>query len=119
MLSDPLTIDVGGGATAIPKVQISGKESTYATIDEGTVIKVSHSVGRRARRSFRVDLKKVSADVFLPATNVSRSMSCYIVFDMPLEGYTAAEAVDAFTGLNALLSASTDAVLTAFLGGQH
>jgi hypothetical protein len=66
----------------------------------------------------RVDHKKVSADVFLPATNVAKSMSCYLVFDLPADGYTNAEAKAIFDGFRTQFGASSDALITKLLGGE-
>jgi hypothetical protein len=118
MLSDPLTLTISGVGNSLPRTEIRDRKATYSK-DDGTVkLSADHQIGKRSRHQFRTDLTKISADPFLPAQNVTSSMSCYVVFDMPPVGYSVAEAVALYTGMNTLLSASTNAVLAAFLGGQ-
>jgi hypothetical protein len=46
-------------------------------------------------------------------------MAVYTVFDLPSKGgYTPTEALAVFTGFNALLTASSNAVVTKLLGGE-
>jgi len=66
----------------------------------------------------RVNFEKVSADVFRPDTNVSLSMSCFVVWDVPVIGFSATEQLDVYKGLTGQLSASTYAVATKVLGGE-
>lgn len=118
MLADPQSITIGGVTTSLPRVRTLNNEASYSNADSTIQILARHQYGRRVRRMIRTDLKKISADVFLPSQNVQQSMSVIVTFDMPVAGYTAAEALAAYTGFNTQLTASSNAVLTAFLGGQ-
>lgn len=118
MLADPQSVTVSGVTTSLPRVRVNNNEATYSDPESTLQLRARHQIGRRTRREIRLDLKKVSADVFLPSQNVQQSMSVIVVFDMPAAGYTAAEALAAYAGLNTQLTASSNAVLTAFLGGQ-
>lgn len=118
MLTDPQAITIAGVTSSLPRVNTRDSEAVYSNEPSTIQFRVSHQKGKRIRRSFRLDLKKVSADVFLPSQNVTQSMSCYIVFDMPVAGYTVEEAIYAYTGLIVQLGADGNEVLTAFLGGQ-
>jgi hypothetical protein len=60
----------------------------------------------------------MAADVFKPAENVKVGMAVYTVFDLPPAGYTGAEALAVWTGFNAQLTASSNAVVTKILGGE-
>jgi len=66
----------------------------------------------------RLDHAKVSADLFVPATNVKQTMSTYVVIDVPNVGYSNAEALAVYTGLKTAMTASTDALITKLLGGE-
>jgi hypothetical protein len=60
----------------------------------------------------------VTSDPFIPAQNVKVSMSNYIVFDMPVAGYTNAEALAVYTGFKTQFTASSDLLITKLLGGE-
>jgi hypothetical protein len=45
-------------------------------------------------------------------------MSNYIVFDLPIVGYTNAEALAVYTGFKTQFSASSDLLITKLLGGE-
>jgi hypothetical protein len=45
-------------------------------------------------------------------------MSCYIVFDVPPAGYTAAEQLAVYTGFKNQFSASSDLLITKLLAGE-
>jgi len=118
-LTDPQSITISGVATSLPRVNTQGGSSTYRSND-GLIEEVfSSTYGKRQRHSLRLNLSEVSPDPFTSA-NIRQSMSVYTVFDMPQVGYgyTNAEAVAAWVGFNAQLSASTNAIVTKVLGGE-
>jgi hypothetical protein len=117
-LSDPQSLDIGAGAVSLPRVSTLGNSSTYQAGDGLLKLALSHQYGKRTRRVIRVDASKLAADPFIPAQNSIVSMSCYMVFDLPVSGYTPTEALGVFNGLSALQNASSDAVTVALLGGQ-
>jgi len=117
-LADPQSITISGSTISLPRVSTGNKQSEYLSSDGLTGLKLASSYGNRTRQTVRLDLKKVSADVYLPSQNVERSMSCYLVFDRPVQGYTNADALAAFVGFNTLVTASTNAVITKLLGGE-
>jgi hypothetical protein len=45
-------------------------------------------------------------------------MSNYLVFDLPVAGYTNAEAKAVYDGFKTLFTASTDAAIVKLLGGE-
>jgi len=116
--ADPQSITISGVTTSLPRVSVGQRQSEYQSGDGLITLKASSAVGNRIRRVLRVDHKKVSADVFVPDTNVSRSMSCYLVFDMPANGYTADDALAVYTGFNTAYTATTHALITKLLGGE-
>jgi hypothetical protein len=120
MFADPQTITLVG--TQIPLARISTRDtsSVYSNPDSTIQLRSSHTNGKRTRRSFRLDQRKISPDVFLPAQNVQSSMSCYVVFDHPAAGgFDITEMKALYTALNLQLTANSSLVLTAFLGGSH
>jgi hypothetical protein len=80
---------------------------------------VSSQYGKRTRRTLKLQHSKIAADPLLAGQSVPVSMSCYIVSDTPLTGYTVTEQkaiIDAFT---AYLTASTGARVAQLLGGEN
>lgn len=118
-LSDPqsLTLPIVG-AVAHPRV--SSGESSGIFMEPGGLSKltVSHATGKRVRRLVRLDIKKVSADVYLPDTNVLRTASFSLVVDHPLVGFTVADLKGFSDTLTTWLTASSGANLTKVLGGE-
>jgi len=61
----------------------------------------------------------VTADPFIPATNVKVNGTVYLVTDFPVAGFTVAEMVALMGGLCTYSSASTNAKLTQLMGGEN
>lgn len=118
MLTDPQSITISGNAISLPRVSTGQDNSKYSSADGLVDLALSNAYGRRTRRVLRVDHEKVTADPFIPAQNRQESMSCYMVFDLPLVGYTAAEAKAVYVGLNTLYTASSHALIDKLLGGE-
>jgi hypothetical protein len=90
------------------------------TKDDATVtLAISHQYGKRQRRLIKLSHSKVSADPYLPSTNVKVSMSVGLTIDTPVAGYTVAEAKQIVDALAAWLSASSGANTTKVLGGEN
>jgi len=117
-LSDPQSVTISGTAISLPRVESGKNESAYASSDGLVRLSLASSYGSRTRRVVRIDHSKISADLFIPAQNRTNSMSNYMVFDLPAQGYTNAEAKAVYDGFKALFTASTDAVITKLLGGE-
>lgn len=66
----------------------------------------------------RYDFKKIAPDPLISATNIEYAMSAYLVMDVPVTGFTVAEAVAVAKALITNLTASTDANLTKIAGGE-
>lgn len=116
--TDPLSITVSAVTSPLPRTFQEGSESRYTSSDGLIVFTASHDVGKRARRLARVDFSKISPDPFTPDENVKRSVSIYTVFDMPADGFSNAEVLAVWTGYKALLTASSDQLVTKLLGGE-
>lgn len=120
--TDPLSVTFAAplpvGAVSLPKISSGGFASEYASADKLVKVTASHQFGKRQRDLLRIDYSKISADVFLPDTNVSQSMAFYLVFDRPLVGFSNAEAKAVYNGFKGAFTASTDALIDKLLGSE-
>lgn len=116
-LTDPQPITINGVTTSLPRTNTGNNQSEYSAADGNIILKISHVRGRRNRRMIRVDHRKVAADP-LTTVNQSVSMSSYMVIDVPVSGYSPAEAKQVVDGLIAKLTASSGALITQILGGE-
>ncbi|DAD50027.1 coat protein [ssRNA phage Zoerhiza.4_3] len=116
--TDPLSFTLSGVTTPLPRTYSEGSESHYSSADGLIVVTASHTVGKRARRMIRTDISKLAPNAFTPDENVERSMSVYMVFDLPSDGFTNAEALAAYVGFKTLITATSDALVTKLLGGE-
>nr|QDH89558.1 MAG: hypothetical protein H2Rhizo31977e5871_000002 [Leviviridae sp.] len=116
-LPDPLSLTLGG-AQSLAKIVDDGLKSQYLTADNLLSEVVSHQVNSKRRTMIRLDQTKVAAD---PLTAVNKSLvgSVYTVFDFPLWGFSTADKIALFTALNGQLTASTNALLTRIVNGEH
>ncbi len=116
--SDPQSVTINAVANSLPRTA-SGDNTGAFTKDDGNVkLSVSHNLGKRNRRTIRLDHRKVAADPLIAAQNLNYSMSTYIVVDVPPVGYSPAEAKQVVDGFLANLQASSGANLVKFLGGE-
>lgn len=116
--TDPQTITISAVTTPLPKVSSGSGSGEYASSDGLIRMTASNTYGRRTRRVLRLDHSKLTADPFIPTQNSRVSMSNYIVFDVPVAGYTNAEALAVYAGFKTQFTASSDALITKLLGGE-
>jgi len=116
--SDPQSVTISGTAISLPRTSVGKNESAYSSSDGLVTLSASHAYGRRTRRVLRLDHAKLTADPFIPAQNTKVSMSNYIVFDVPVAGYTNTEALAVYAGFKAAFTATSDALITKLLGGE-
>lgn len=117
--SDPISITFPtAGAKSFPRTGSGLYLGTFQTADGLRSVKIQHALKRRNRHTIRLDSKKTVADTIVPTNNTIASMSAYLVVDVPVFGYTTAEAADEVNGLLAYLSASTYAKVTQLLGNE-
>jgi hypothetical protein len=115
--SDPQSVTINAVANTLPRTS-SGTNSGAFTNSDGTVrLTISHSYGKRNRRTVRIDHSKIAADPLL-SENVEFSMSTYLVMDTPTRGYSVTEAKQIVDALTAYLTASSGANVTKVLGGE-
>jgi len=130
MFTDPITLTPGAsfatGAVTLPRVSQQGSVSVYQAGpltggQSGGLLKVtaSHQFGRRIRRVLRCDYSDNAGSTLITGTTSPRSMSAYVVFDIPPSGqFSSADQAALFNGLKGTWSASTDAILLKLLGGE-
>lgn len=129
MFTEPLSLTPGAsfdaGAVSLPRVSQSGAVSVYQagplSVNAGSLLKVtaSHQYGKRTRRVLRCDYSDNAGTTLISGTSSPRSMSCYVVFDIPIAGqFSATDQLAIFNGLKGTWSASTDAVMKKLLGGE-
>lgn len=116
--TEPLSVTIGGVTTSLARVSSRPNGTSYQSGDGLMKVTADHAYGRRTRRVIRLDLSKISADVFLPSTNVKQSMSNYMVFDTPAAGFTPTEVINAYIGFKTMFSASSELIIARLLGGE-
>jgi len=119
-LADPLSITISGTTVPLPKIFGSGKESKYVSADGLIAVSANHTLVKqgRERHLFRIDHSKLTSNPFDTSKNMKVDMAVYTVFDLPPAGYSDPEALAVFVGLNTLMTASSNAVVTKLLGGE-
>jgi hypothetical protein len=116
--ADPQSITISAVTTPLPRTSTGVGSSDYMSADGLIHLNAANAYGRRTRRVLRVDHSKITADPFIPAQNTKVSMSNYIVFDVPVVGYTNAEILAVYAGFKASFTASSDLLITKLLGGE-
>lgn len=117
-ISDPQTITISAVPITLPRTGVRDNASDYTSSDGLVRLSASHVYGRRTRRVLRVDHSKITTDPFIPSQNTKVSMSNYIVFDVPVAGYTNADVKAIYLGFNTLFTASSHALIDKLLGGE-
>lgn len=118
-LSDPQSVTINAVAVSLPRTGTTGTASTYGSNDGTVQETISHRNGRRNRRVVRIDHSKIAPDPLISAQNIKHSMACYVVFDVPVTGYTVTEQKQVVDGFLAQLQASSGAMITKVLGGEN
>lgn len=117
--ADPQSVTIATVANPLPRTA-SGPNTGAFTKDDGTVkLSVSHSYGKRTRRTARLDHSKIAPDPLIASTNIKFSMSAYIVVDVPVTGYTIAEQKQIIDGLTKWLTDTSGSNATKLLGGEN
>jgi len=119
MFSDPQSVTISGAAISLPRTSSGVNSGIFTAADGSAILSVSHTYGRRIRRFIRIDHSKIAPDPLVSAQNIKHSMSYYLVADVPVTGYTVAEAKAVYDGFVGQLNASSGALVTKFLGGEN
>jgi hypothetical protein len=116
--ADPTSITINAVATSFPRVGSGPYLGQFQTADGLRQFKVQHALGKRTRHVMRLDSSKFVADTFIPANTARASMSVSLVIDVPLFGYTVADAVLEARGLVDYAAASSGSKITQLLGNE-
>lgn len=120
MFADPQTITINAVAQTLPRTSNSSNTALYKK-DDGTVIISTSQIAtnkKRWRRTLQLDHSKISADPYLPATNVLVGMKASLLVDVPPAGYSLVEQKQVVDALIAYFTASSGAKVTQLLGGE-
>jgi len=118
--ADPQSLTINSVANSLPRISSGVNTGSFATADGTVKLSVSHSYGKRTRRTIRVDHSKISADPLIGSQNIKSSMSVYIVADVPANGsYSITEQKQIVDALTAFLTATSGARTTQLLGGEN
>lgn len=118
MFSDPQSVTIGGVATSLPRVGSGISQGVFQTPDGATTMSISHSIGKRARRTAKLSMKLFASDPITPTNNVPVNGAFYVVCDFPLQGISATQQKDLASALATWLTASTNANLIKLIGGE-
>jgi len=118
--ADPQSITIPpGSALSLPRVSSGENTGKFSSADGLVDLSASHSYNKnRIRRMLRVDHSKITSDPFVPAQNREVSMSTYMVFDVPNQGYSNTEIKNVYLGFKALYTTSSDVLIDKLLGGE-
>jgi len=120
MFTDPQSVTIApASAASLPRTGNGPRSGDFSSADGNILFSVAHTVGKRARRTARIQHRKVAPDPLFLAQNTPYSMSFYIVADVPLVGYTVAEQKAVIDGFLANLQATSGANITKLLGGEN
>jgi hypothetical protein len=118
MLADPTSVTVSGTAISLPRLEVRPKTNVYADRATNTTLYVTQDVNKKG--DTRVSVSLVRLELYTDPLTGIKSMvptSVSVSATIPLGGSTAtAEAL--FGGLNAYLTASTNAILKRVLAGE-
>jgi len=117
--ADPQSITIATVAHSLPRVSVIANGSTYQEADGSHQLVAGSQYGKRTRRTVRLNVNKIAADPFTSGLNVSYNMSCYLVVDVPIVGFSQTEQFDNVVGLTSYLDASSGAIISELLGGQN
>lgn len=117
--ADPQSVTINAVPVSLPRTSSGTNSGSFTSSDGLVYMSVAHSYGKRTRRTLRLTHSKITSDPLFPSQNVKPSMSTYIVTDVPVNGYTVAEAKQVVDALVAYLTATSGARVTQLLGGEN
>lgn len=118
MFADPQTVTINAVPQTLPRTGSGIDNGVFTEADGGSKLSIAHAYNKRARRTIRLDDKKLAADVMDSSLMVPYTMSVYCVVDVPFVGYTVTEQKQVCDGFLAYLTASSGAKVAQFLGGE-
>lgn len=115
--SDPQSVTIGS-AISLPRTGQGVDVGAFTSNDQAVDLTIQHQYKTRTRRQFRVDQQKIVTDPLFSTQNKRVSASAYLVVDIPQSGFSPAEVQSIVTGLITNLTASSNANLIKFIGGE-
>jgi hypothetical protein len=91
MFVEPQSITISGAAKSLPRVRVGDRNGLFESATAGLRLRVSHLIGKRIRRTVRIDFTKTAADPLLDGVSRQYSSSAYLVIDHPPVGFNSAE----------------------------
>ena len=118
--TDPQSVTINAVAVSLPRTGIGPSSGSFQSNDGLVRLSIAHQStnAKRHRHTIRIDHAKIAADPFVGTTNARYNMQAYMVVDVPIVGYTVAEAKQVVDELVAYLAASTGANVTKLLGNE-
>lgn len=116
--ADPQSVTVSAVAHSMPRTGSGINLGTFSQDDGTYQLSISHAYGKRTRRAAKLTMSKIAVDPLVSAQNIKYSMSVTLVVDVPITGFTVAEALAVITGYFNSLQASSYASVTKLLGGE-
>jgi hypothetical protein len=117
--ADPQTVTINAVAETLNRISSEKNQSEYLTSDSEFKLTVAHAYGKRVRRTIRIDRSRLQTDVLNPVVMSPYSMSCYLVVDHPILGFTTTEQQQLVDGFVDYLDASSGARIFELLGGEN
>lgn len=117
--SEPQSVTINSVAISLPRIYTPDGSGQFRNYDSKTGVKISHSQGRRTRRSAALDFAKITTDPLVATTNVLSGMTVRFSVDVPNSGLSSAEQLDVAKALLAWLTASSYANLTKIIAGEN
>jgi len=119
MLTEPQSVTINAVAQSLPRVSTGVNSGAFRKEDGNVTLDVNHTYGaRRTRRWVKLTSKKIAADPLISAQNILFSMGVSLTIDVPITGYTVAEAKQVVDALVKWASDSSGANITKLLGGE-
>lgn len=120
MLSDPQSINPGGGAVSLARIEVGNMLARYANSDNTLELDVKHQITKVGRVRSEVSLvqTKVVTDP-VSSTNDSEDCTVRILIDRPPFGWTQAQIISLVAGLKTWLTETADTGNIAKLYGKE
>jgi len=118
-LVDPQSITINGTTTSLPRVSSKNPGGgTYRSGDELIEVNIRTLYGSRVRHQINLIVQKFTTDPYKPAENRKVEGSVNLSLNYPNVGFTAAEKMYHYKGLEGLLNAGSYADLVKLVGGE-
>lgn len=120
-LTDPQKFkEVAGTEVEAPRVSTGDFKSIYETSDglNKLTISTQETGSNRKRHLVRIDVSKLTTNIYEETKKQEVTASVYLVVDRPIAGYTVEDMKKLVEGLVGLLSASTYSLTKKVLGGE-